>query len=182
MDYKICSSSIAQRIKKALNEIISETQTESWRVDTLVSVYDLYVTSYPMFWKIYCGDKFWYYTLYELESLTPKFDLFWRDVIVNYAKIHEIPSTDKNKSKEKWQQKLGKTISQDDWRIVYSIYLTHYLIQYKIYLRFLYTCTNERLMKCKLSETEMCSFLFWNQWNYDIFFYYFKHVRLLWLV
>jgi hypothetical protein len=29
MDYKICSSSIAQRIKKALNEIISETQTES---------------------------------------------------------------------------------------------------------------------------------------------------------
>jgi hypothetical protein len=27
------------------------------------------------------------------------------------------------------------------------------IIQYTIYLRFLHTCTNERLMKCKLSET-----------------------------
>ena len=26
--------------------------------------------------------------------MAPKFNLFWRDVIVNYAKIHEIPSTD----------------------------------------------------------------------------------------
>ena len=110
VDYNICSSSIAQRIKKALNEIISETQTESWRVDTLVSVYDLYVTSYPMFWKIYCGDKFWYNTLYELESLTPKFDLFWRDAIVNYAKIHEIPSTAKKQIERKMATKI-----REDW-------------------------------------------------------------------
>ena len=27
--------------------------------------------------------------------MAPKFNLFWRDVIVNYAKIHEIPSTDR---------------------------------------------------------------------------------------
>ena len=46
-------------------------------------------------------DKFWYNTLYELESLTPKFDLFWRDAIVNYAKIHEMPSTAKKTNRKK---------------------------------------------------------------------------------
>ena len=111
VDYKMCSSSIAQRIKKALNEIISETQTESWRVETLVSVYDLYVTSYLMFWKIYCGDKFWYNTLYELESLTPKFDLFWRDAIVNYAKIHEMSST----ANKQIERKMAKKIREDNF-------------------------------------------------------------------
>ena len=59
-----------------------------------------------MFWKKYCGDKFWYNTLYELESLTPKFDLFWGDVIVNYAKIHEIPSTAKNQIERKMATKI----------------------------------------------------------------------------
>jgi hypothetical protein len=46
-----------------------------------------------MFWKKYGGDKFWYNTQYGLESLAPKFNLFWRDAILNHAKIHEILST-----------------------------------------------------------------------------------------
>jgi DNA-binding LytR/AlgR family response regulator len=62
-----------------------------------------------MFWKKYCGDKFWYNTLYGLESLTPKYDLFWRDVIVNYTKIREIPST----AKKKIERKMATKIRED---------------------------------------------------------------------
>jgi len=40
-----------------------------------------------------CGKKFWFSTQYGLESLAPNFNLFWRDVIVNDAKINEIPFT-----------------------------------------------------------------------------------------
>lgn len=38
----------------------------------------------------YGGDKFWYNTQYGLESLAHNFNLIWRDVILNHAKIHEI--------------------------------------------------------------------------------------------
>ena len=65
-------------------------------------------------------------------------------------------------------------MSQDDWTIVYSI-----AFQYKINLRFLYT--NERLMKCKLSETEMCTSCFETKETMTHLFYYCTHVRLLWL-
>ena len=41
----------------------------------------------------YGGDKFWYYTQYGLENLAHKFSLVWRDVILNYVKIQEIPFT-----------------------------------------------------------------------------------------
>jgi hypothetical protein len=79
------------------------------------------------------------------------------------------------------QQKLGKTISQDDWIIVYSIPFDTLLntklqeFQYKINLRCLYA--NERLIKCKLSETEMFTFCFETMTH---LFYYCTHVRLLW--
>ena len=51
--------------------------------------------------------------------------------------------------------------------------------QYKIYLRFVYA--NERLMKCKLSETEMCTFCFETKETMTHLFYYCTHVHPLWL-
>ena len=53
--------------------------------------------------------------------------------------------------------------------------------QYKINLKFVYA--NERLMKCKLSETEMCTVCFETKetMTHLFFFnYYCTHVRLLW--
>ena len=46
-------------------------------------------------------------------------------------------------------------------------------------MRFVYT--NEILMKCKLSETEMCTFCFETKETMTHFFYYCTYVRLLWL-
>jgi len=68
---------------------------------------------------------------------------------------------------------------------VYSIHFDTLLntqlqeFQYKINLRSLYT--NERLMKCKLSETEMCTFCFETKETMTHISYYYTHFRLLWL-
>ena len=68
------------------------------------------------------------------------------------------------KSQEKWQIRLEKESVKEDWHIIYSIPFTTLIstklqaFQHKMNLRILFT--NEKLMKCNLSETEMCSFCF----------------------
>jgi hypothetical protein len=89
------------------------------------------------------------------------------------------------KSQEKWQIRLEKEIVKEDWHIIYSIPFTTLIstklqaFQYKINLRILFT--NERLMKCNLSETEMCSFCFETRESLVHLFFHCPHVSLIWL-
>ena len=66
------------------------------------------------------------------------------------------------KSQNKWELFLGKEVSEEEWENIYSS--TFYLLndtqlqsfQLKINHRIIFT--NHLLMKCKLSETALCTF------------------------
>ena len=66
------------------------------------------------------------------------------------------------KSQTKWKLFLGKEVSEEEWENAYSS--TFYLLndiqlqsfQFKINHRIIFT--NHLLMKCKLSETALCTF------------------------
>ena len=61
----------------------------------------------------------------KLESITDKLVALLNYCVKPCRPIYKLFSEKvfehSNKSQEKWQQKLGKTISHDDWTIVYSI-------------------------------------------------------------
>ena len=78
------------------------------------------------------------------------------------------------KSQNKWELFLGKEVSEEEWENVYSS--TFYLLndtqlqsfQLKINHRIFFT--NHLLMKCKLSETALCTFVMMLLKKLNIFF------------
>ena len=92
----------------------------------------------------------------------------------------EIPT-----SQKRWAVEMGYVIDENNWNCYYQIPFINFLntklqtFQYKIYHRFLYT--NSLLLKCKLSETQLCSFCFETKETLSHFFFECTFVHNLWL-
>jgi hypothetical protein len=103
------------------------------------------------------------------------------ETVLNLETHLEKHNVHPTKSQEKWQIRLDKEIVKEDRHIIYSIPFTTLIstklqaFQYKINLRILFT--NERLMKCNLSETEMCSFCFETRESLVHLFFHCLHVQ-----
>ena len=92
----------------------------------------------------------------------------------------EIPT-----SQRRWAVEIGYVTDENIWNCYYQIPFRSTLntklqtFQYKIYHRFLYT--NSLLLKCNLSETQLCSFCFETKETLSHFFFECTFVRSLWL-
>ena len=79
-----------------------------------------------------------------------------------YSAMIEIVTENQNSIINKWQEKLNIIIEENEWLeyfgIIYKSTISTVLREFQY--KFLHRCifTNDRLFKCKLSETNKCSF------------------------
>lgn len=117
----------------------------------------------PQEWKSILRDN----QIEKLDELCNKHILLLRvsqKVVKPFYKIFIQKVFEKPlKSQNKWMTDLNIT-EEENWDIIYQLPFKSILstklqsFQYKLYLRILYT--NSMLMKCGLSETELCSYCF----------------------
>lgn len=146
--------------------------------------YHSLVHAIPQRWRNYLIDN----RVERLENITNKYISLIRvnQKVVRpfYNILLERCFESPKKSQNKWIRDLG-LVEDENFEIYYDIPFKTLLstklqsFQYKINLRILYT--NSLLLKCKLSETELCSYCFETKESLIHLFFECNLVRTLWL-
>ena len=157
---------------------------EKFNIKTNFLEYYGVVQAIPQEWKQFIPEQFGknssnldsiFSLICSKNKLTkPIYNILLKNTFENPVKIQN-----------KWNQNLGGVNIIENWDMYYRIPFKNIQnsklqsFQYKINLRFLYS--NNMLYKCKLTETELCSFCFETKETLLHLFFECPKVRSLWL-